>query len=353
MIERCTKRAALSQSLGDPFILIFWLSFYEKVWKDEVDKLYIDLNMPSWVPEEVKDFNRKIASGTSKSVVIEEDDFQWHGMAMKRLAEACKEELVVFIEDDCVIFKRGQLDKCFKLIEADKTDLVGSPRDMCSKIICERSAQKYGFGGHPLYNAAPNWWPNLFFIHRSDLLRTDMHFWHKNWSPGEKIEPLDLTAKEDICGDTFVWTSIQLRALGLRDIAVPQYRSYPHDLQLQARREGLWDGDCGWVHIGNLSNTSATYCLFADSAIFVPCLKQLDMIVKKSKGYYVEYQRVLSWLRFIIESAVQLKNTESIRHIRQRYEENLDNCISTFQMDVGYINRLIKTYQTLLAQENL
>lgn len=349
MVEKQMTRAALCPTLGDPFILIFWLSFYEKVWKDEVDRLYIDLNMPSWISKEVKDFNRKIASEVPKSIIIEEDEFELHGKALKRLVETCKEKLVVLIEDDGVIFKRGQLDKCFKLIEANKTDLVGSPRGSCSKIICESSAQRYNLGGQPVYNDQPNWWPNFFFIRRSDLLRTDMHFWHKNWSAGERIEPLNLTAGEDICGDTFVWTSIQMRALGLRDIVVPQYHSYPHDLQLQAERRHLWDGNCPWVHIGSLSTTTACR-LFADSVTFAPYLKQLEMEANEYEWSYPEYQRRFAWIRFIIESAAKLQKTDLVKHIREQYEENLDNCISTLGMDIGYMNSLINAYRTLLSQ---
>lgn len=217
-------RIALLPTIGQTHILGEWFKSYEN-WQHEIDKLYINV------------------AGSS------------HGGSLKEMMSwVKKDDILMFIEEDAIIFKTGIVEECFKEIEEGNYDALGSPRMSCHPEIAIAAKKKWKLDYTGFGDKGPNYWPNFFFCKVSDLLKTDLDFGAKSWKQGDYIKELDHTVKEKaISGDTFVWISIQLRAMGLKIKEIPQYHCSPYDLQDHQEKKNIFDGECPWFHLGSLA----------------------------------------------------------------------------------------------------
>jgi len=249
-----TKAVFLSAG-GDPFIASLVLKLWKERWYDEVDKFYICYNNHAGVPVNVASEFIAEAVKDPKVHLIYHPTGIGNGMPITEMAQIAKEDLIMLIEDDGFIFSSGMVKWCFQQIESDLTDIVGSPRGSCGPEIWEASKVKYGLDYSGYGDVGPNWWPNFFFCKRSDLLKTDLNFGSITFTPGQYCKELDYEFKEVNHGDTFVWACIQLRALGLRSLAVPQYHAHPHDIEYAKTKQQsfAFDGQAKWIHGGSLS----------------------------------------------------------------------------------------------------
>lgn len=249
------SRAALLPYPGDPFLLNYWLKFFDEVWGDEVDKLYIGFNSP--IEEPVLDYIKALCASRPKIVLNIERDQRDHGPTIKALLDICTEDHIVLLEDDGFIFKKGVVNTYFSYIESGVIDIVGSKRGSCSQEISDAAIQRWqipyqGEGDHGC-----NFWPCFFFIKAHLLRQTDMNFSAKQWKQGEVIKGLGhVVTSESVLGDTFVNTSLQLRGMVPIDRikCVPQYHGHPSDIQHFKEGKYLFDGFAPWTHVGSLSS---------------------------------------------------------------------------------------------------
>jgi len=220
-----SRRVVLLPTMDQPHANGMWLQLYER-WQNEVDKLYVHVN-----------------------------DYT-HGVALKYMLDkwVYRDDIVMLIENDGIVFKPGIVDKYFKIIEDGKADIVGSPRMSCHPEIAEAAKKKWNLDYEGFGDKGPNLWPNMFFIKAKHLFDTDMHFHAKGWKKGDKIKELDHVVENDnIMGDTLVWTCIQLRAEGLKIHEIPQYHASPYDIENAEKKEGIFDGKCPYFHFGSLT----------------------------------------------------------------------------------------------------
>lgn len=257
-------RAAILPHFGDPFALYYWLSWFKRVWHTEVDALYVVSS--NVINDEVK--QEIIAMLNEAALTFDSNPLKQkkihydisykpiqHGDAVNLALGKCEEDLVMLVEEDTVIFKPGEVKQCFDALEKDY-DIVASNRGSCSDILTQKSREKYGPCPLPAGSRdnCYNFWPNFFFCKKDLLLRTDRNFNARTWNKGERIEQLNVTAGDDpIVGDTFVWASIQLRALTTRIAHVEQYHGSPGDLDDYQLNLNVFNGRAGWVHHGSLS----------------------------------------------------------------------------------------------------
>lgn len=223
-----------------------WFKFYER-WQDEVDKVEVC-------------FNEKT-----------------HGEGLRQLVDNTEADYVMLAEFDGIIFKPGFVDKQFRRLEANTADVIGSPRMSCTPEVAEAAKQRFGLSYEGEGDRGPHLWPNFLFT-RTDLLRkTDMNFGQFGRKKGEYIKELDYTVKEDgFGGDTFTWTSLQLRAMDLNILEIKQYHSHPSDLEDYKANKNLWDGECDRFHMGSLSG---------------------DLTHPKTEMEKMEMERRLMWLQ--------------------------------------------------------
>ena len=250
------SRAAILPFPGDPFLLFYWLHLFDKVWQDEVDRLYIYLNSP--IEKQVVDYIREMCLQRPKINFVYNDVQIEHGEAINRTLDIVTEELVMLVEDDGFIFKQGAVDKCFRLLESGNYDIVGSKRGSCSTELLDRAKQIWDLSYDGEGDQGPNFWPNFFFCSKALLLKTDRNFASRAWVKGEIIHTLQDYPVEVavVASDTFVSASFQLRNLipAERIFYVPQYHGHPSDEEHFKQGRYLFDGRAPWCHIGSLSS---------------------------------------------------------------------------------------------------
>ena len=256
------SRAVFLPSAGDPFLLSLWYETWKK-WRHIVNRLYVYYNGP--VEKEVVDYVHNLYNQDNIEFVYPDNermkfvyvkDSTMHGEALKALTQLATEEIILFMEDDGYILKPEYAENVFKQIESGEYGLAGSPRGSCSANIWNKASKFYNLDYSGYGDKGPNFWPNFFFCRRSNLLKTDLHFWAKHWEKGEYIEELDLAVDEHTVGDTFVWGSMQLRYImkteNRKILEIPQYHAHPYWESDLREKQNIFDGICPWVHCGSL-----------------------------------------------------------------------------------------------------
>lgn len=247
------SRAVLLPTPGDPFLLKYWLENYDKYWRTEADHLYIHLNTP--IEKEVVKYEIGLFEKYGVNYKYVDHQIE-HGDAINELLDWVQEEYLMLVEDDAYIFTRGTVNACFSSLESGEYDLVGSKRGSCSFEILETAKQKWGLDYTGYGDQGCNFWPCYLFTKTETLKKTDRRFGARAWKRGELVEPLNhIIENEEVAnGDTFVNTSLQLRAMGLKILCIPQYHGSPDDLKHYESKENLWDGQSTWTHVGSLSS---------------------------------------------------------------------------------------------------
>ncbi len=350
-------RAALLPTPGDPFVLRFWLDAFDRRWEREVDRLYVDLNTPSWLPEVVAEACFELVDGgdryTPSSCTIGQAMTN-HGEAISRMLDSCEEELVLLCEDDAPIINSSFVRNSFDIIDRHECDVLGSPRTSCSKAIWDATAAKYDLSGQPAADQGPSLWPCMLFASAADLRRTDKNFAAKGWAVGERIEDLNLVAAEPLGGDTFVWASIQLRALGLKIGYVPQYHSHPHDLDYHKHKTYLFDqtNPPTHFHIGSLSTlvgTAPDQCMFAEPAEFTAYLHRLKVQVDACNSTKQEMLRRYAWVELIHHTTRGRVDPMLGDEMASRYAANLAEVLRVLRLDRIKMDMLTIAYKELIT----
>lgn len=248
------SRAALVSAGGDVFLAMLIYKLFKKYWYSEVDHMYICFNTEmdrTVVPELLA----KLSPDKKVSVIYHPYQIGY-GEPIRQMLQIAREDLILLLEDDGFIYTPGVVENIFKGIEIDDYDLAGSPRRSCSQEIWDRAKDIWRLDYEGLGDKGPNFWPNFFFCKRSDLLKTSLNFAPVMYPPGYYSKELDYTFKEEAAGDTFVETSLQLRAMGLRVREIPQHKASPFEIQERDEKRGNWiDGrKPPYLHGGSLSS---------------------------------------------------------------------------------------------------
>jgi hypothetical protein len=256
------SRAIFLSSGGDVFLGSFVYKLFKERFYDEVDRFWICFNNHAGVPKEaVSEFLSSVSKDPKVEIIFHQHGIG-NGMPITEMTLLSKEDHVMLLEDDGFIFNLGIVNKCFQKIESDLADVVGSPRFSCGDEIGEASKKKYNLDYSGYGDVGPNMWPNFFFCKRKDLLKTDLNFASKSFTPGEYSKELDHTFKTVNHGDTFVWGCIQLRAMGLRFHSIPQHHADPFEIENKAKNEMNWHPSqqpFDWIHGGSLSSGWSGY----------------------------------------------------------------------------------------------
>lgn len=246
------SRAVILPTPGDPFMLHYWLENYKR-WRHHVDKLYICINSP--IGGEAEQYMRDLCAEYGATVIYRHTQVQ-HGDAINLCLEQCTEDLVLLVEDDAYVVKPDIIDYCFKQIEAGEVDLIGGKRGSCAFEILQKASEVWGIPYEGAGDQGCNFWPCWLFTKRQLLLDTDRNFNAKAWNAGDIVPGINYVTDKTIYGDTFVNTSLQLRAniSSYRIRTLPQYHAGMVDVAEFANTQGLFNGLCHWVHIGSLSS---------------------------------------------------------------------------------------------------
>lgn len=323
-------RSALVTCGGDCFLALVMLKLFER-WESEVDKLYICYNAD--IDKSIVDFVKSRYDQNPKTEFIYVDHGLGFGIPFNKCLEAGNEELLLLLEDDGFIFKKGLVDKMFKKIESGECDAIGSPRFSCSDGITEASKKKYNLVYEGSGDRGPNFWPNFLFLKRADIMKTDLDFAGKGWKPGDYIKEIDLTCENEECGDTAVWLCMQLRALGLKFLDVGQRHAMPTEIEDKVKGTFNYEeGYFGWIHGGSLSSG---WNGFLDG--------KLTDTVPNEYGLMEFESRVAFWT-----IAVNLEPYEEIGEFKKKYLEGIDKMVEHYGMNKDRINKKIQIWKGLM-----
>lgn len=312
---------------GDPFISLYVLKLWKDRWYNEVDKFYINYNNHSQVPPEVAgEFCKRVVQDPKVHLIYHPRGIG-NGAPITEMVKISQTDLVMLLEDDGFIYKPEPVSKAFGQIESDLCDVVGSPRFSCGNEVGEASAKKYGLSYDGYGDQGPNCWPNFFFCKLEDLKKTDLDFASHTWQAGEYCPKLDHTFREINHGDTFVWSCVQLRALGLRFQNIPQYHADPYEPENKNKKEMNWIKETPyWIHGGSLSTSWNGYLDQAPSVDTEGAKREMET-------------RAAFWK--ICSDAI-----DGFDGFKQEYQRKLENLIDT-HLDRGRVEDKIRIYSSL------
>lgn len=324
------SRAAFISAGGDPFILLLSIHLFQR-WKNEVDKLYVCYN--SMQDKKIVDFIRDRLTQDSQIHLIYTPEQLGYGRPINECLNVSREDLILLLEDDGFVYNAGIVDTHFKRIELGLVDLVGSSRFSCGFGISRAAKKKWGLNYDGEGDVGCNFWPNFFFCKRSDLLKTNLDFAPTSLPKGVYVPELDFTPEEDEPCDTFSWTSIQLRAMGLKVGYCPQYKGSPFELEEKRLHQGKWaNNPYGWIHAGSLS-------VFWNKELTGNRLPHAATDINLQ-----EYEtRVAFWT-----IAVGLAEYPEIREFQQQYRDGIEEMIEYHQMDRERIEKKVMIYKDLM-----
>ncbi|MEK6881124.1 MAG: hypothetical protein AABY22_16005 [Nanoarchaeota archaeon] len=323
------SRAALLSTCGDIFITSLVLKLWKERWKDEISHFYININNHSNVPTDViSEFISKIITNPRITLI-------WHptgignGPPQTELVKICNEDLILLLEDDFFIFQPGVVDGYFKKIESGECDLLGSPRYTYGEVA-DAAKVKYNLDYSGSGDKGFGWWPTGFYCKKADLLKTDLDFGSKEYKAGEYFKELDHTFKETCYTDTFTWTSIQLRYLGLKSLEIPQYHASPLEAYEYEDKILKWsNGNPKYIHGGSLSSGWSGYLSGQ-----VPDLSNENAI------YEIE-TRVAFW--FLASDVI-----DGFQDFKKEYKQGIEDLVVRGNLDRNRIEKKIRIYKELL-----
>jgi hypothetical protein len=242
-------RAAVLVCGADPFVTAYWLRHY-LTWADQVDTLR--LIVCGQDDPILREYIAGAIAAVPNAVLVDFAPVLDHGVALRRVMETTTEDVVMLCEDDAFVCRPSAVGEQFEMIERGDTDLVGCPRGTATAPLVSWANSRYGELKAPVTGeAGPLFWPCFLWAKRADLKRTDRHYGAIGWEPGATI--LGQTYEERQSADTFGWSSLQLREMGLRITVQPNFRA---DL----RAMPAWQ-NVPWFHAGGLSTGWGMYVM--------------------------------------------------------------------------------------------
>jgi hypothetical protein len=346
------ERAVFLPTPGDPFNLNFWLYFFNKYWWSEVDKLYIYLNTPA--DDRVVDYIKGLIKNDSKIELLYSNNQIQHGDALTEMLVKSKEKYIMFIEDDAIVFKKGEVNKQFRLLESNKADMVVSRRGCCSAEIQKAAETKFDFLTYGLGDRGTGFWPCFFWSKREFLEKTDLDFKAKTWQKGDYIEQLDLTLTDIGTADTFVWGSIQLQALKPKIAEVPQYHLSTDDFQDYFNNTNVFDGKAAWFHVGSLSSGVHGVLVGSDGKRLncknqdtgnLPGMPVILQMHRLSEAEKLEWERRITFWKMF---ANMYKPEPLLGDYYQEYITAIGRVISQFGLNLSRIEKRVMLFKRLL-----
>jgi len=344
------NRAGVLASVADPLLLNLWDKCYSKNMKDSVDTVYV--KMTNRMEPNVRDFIVNKLTNNGYHVWYQEQA-DVHGNVLKDLMKEVKEETVILLEDDFFVTSPGVLEPLFLKIERGEVDCIGSTRGCCTTKMTDAIAKTFKLTGnspeHPI-SECPNLWPCLFVSKTTTLNKTDGHYAAKQWDKGTVVPYINMYCDEAECGDSFVWTSIQLRGQGNTFAYEHQHHTAPDDLQDFPRRTALFSyNPIPWVHVGSLSSGVAGLLKY-DNNVTLSC----DKLTGNPTGYPIadpttilEYSRRLAMFKFIADYG-KLEDP-SLDYYNKIYNNAVDRAITNMKLPIDIVSKFYKIMQYIFA----
>lgn len=339
-------RAAFLPSTGDPFILLHCIKYFEEVWQDEVDKLYVAIctSVDRSTIFNIFDIIKK----NPKISVIYVDHQLPHGDVIDVILSQCSEEYVMLIEDDAIIYDTGIVNRYFMQLESGEFDVIGSERSSCTPNIIELAARRWGCNFSGAGDLGPGYWPCYLWTKTEYLRATDRIFRNHGFNAGEEIFP-GIAFKEEARGDTFMWTSLQLREKGLKILNVPQHHCHPMDYNGTVTPYGALWPRAKFFHMGSLSSGIQS-SLLDENGIALADLNNASATPSKisipnTTDEKLELERRVAWWR---QSYELYKNVLPEDRFTRGYAYAIQHLIITCSLSTERLDRWTNIYKGII-----
>lgn len=327
-----TSRAALLPAVGDPFLLHLWMALYNRDWKDEVDRVYVSIDRLG--PE--NDYTQSVYNFVMNFLEQNEKVTAFRNYSggvvanYYNLLTHCKEDLMVWIQEDGFIFEKGIVNRQFEKIEHGIVDIVGTPIMAYSPHFNKQLGPLFGEESLFLMNFGYDVWANFAFMRTNDLrsmVKTVSDLDIQLWKKGIIIDVLGIAPEEDVSLDMSIGAMLKLRAQGKKIAIVPQLLAYVKHLDYldsQIGPSGLWERIEGWTHVTCLSQATVA-CLNKD------CSTLLNI---PSGAWGQIFERVNWWLL-----CWELFHDEcnEIKEFSDYYKLVIDTAIESCHIDRGVL----------------
>lgn len=258
-------RAVLLGTNAYPFLIRYWYELFDKVWQDEVDMVYIAVSKPEH--ESAWGYTKKVLSSHPK-IRLFETNTDWP-KSINTVVREVKEDLLFVPHDDTFIFKKGVLDKYFKIVE--KTGKVVTPithiftpQDLVRELMKVKYPNQVPFENDEyVTETGYSFYCNFFFVDMDLMRQTSMDFgeWHVNIGEYEPL--LDWAPLTTNFGaDTNFKLCLELLRAGAEFYAIPKCEIatiYNSPEPLETLKEmlepviGKFDRSNGWIHLQTMA----------------------------------------------------------------------------------------------------
>lgn len=325
------KSVALLPTHGDPFMLKHFVNNYDRVWRGEVDDLYV---LVSGQPDpDVAAYCRHTVEAVGGFFVGCLAPTLDHGVALRTLAESAGirphdgrcADIFMLIESDARVLRPGAVAGRVARIASAQDAVIGSPRVSMDGRLDAALRERWGHYPDATVDGCQGYglWPCFVFV-RADVLlhETDRNYGARGWLAGETIEGPGIVCPENgWCADTFGSAALQLRG------------RYPISAEVQYKGPDGWKEwlDAGhqipWFHTGSLSSWGGSGGLLVDGDS-----ELMDGRRMESEQELLEWgHRVCWWERFLRHAGDGLS-----RH-RANYQRNLDRLRSVVGVEERHV----------------
>lgn len=324
-------RVAVTHFDGDPFVAEFWLRLYEKYWRGEVNKIYTDICYdPELVPEPIIKYQRQLFEKYPEITTRWQDSKQIPEISNMQLIPQAEGEVIMLVESDGFIFKKGVVDDCCKQIEEKGYDLCSAPFTIIPEGLSEVVESK----GHMRC---------FMFIRKKLLNQVEIDLMPKHLNRGLKIKGLTDYLDKEYDTDCFGWVSLQLAALKPRTYWTEANLCEPDFWDKSKRYEKY-----GWVHVRQMNSSVLGF----GNKFFKGFANNDKKIIREMKkalagGPAAEWQYIKA-CAFRLLMLETFPDKEVIPTYYNDYRSTLLNIISLFKLDFVKIQEMKGYFKGLM-----
>jgi hypothetical protein len=231
------SRAVVTHFDGDPFTINAWLVLYEKYWRGECDTVYATIYYnPKVVPAEVINYNKNLLGDFPEiNVTIDKNPGPPEKGNQDSLKKV-KEDYIGLIESDGLIYAKGVVDQCFRLLENEGQDVVAPHWRLIIDPYMNGDLHSKGF------------MRCFMFIKKSILDQTDLDFMPRTIPANTRVNE-DYVTEADVSLDCFGWMSWQILLLTNKITYVPDNVLGPDNIFKPY-------SNFKWVHVRQMSSSA-------------------------------------------------------------------------------------------------
>lgn len=320
-----SKRTILCPAIGDPFLLNLWVNFSKARHEADETVIVVDSTPRGSVFEEANSyiFNNLTTDKTVTPIFSREPNL----VSVFDTGYAyLKEGLFAFIQEDAFVFRKGEVNRYFNLIDTGDVDVVGTPMYCYSGQIHPLLYKLFGTNEPYLNTLGYAFWQNFFFSSKVMLDQTDCDFSLKHWKKGEYVDFLGCYMEAGTNLDIMATISFQLRALNTR------FKYVAQKLDVSDVNFDIQDVNY-WMHVNSLSS------IFDLIRNGVPQISISD-------SNKIEWEKRVSWWEFALES-FDPSEARKIPNFAVRYLQVLNTLKTSYNLDVLKINKRKKIIKDL------